>query len=95
MSTMSKKNKKNKRKEHEVVVTYKRKRGRPSGSDPMVAWHIELDDKHIGASTTLNGVSSILYDMGYKVWAFRRQADKKGRPKFRATVIRYDMDKET
>lgn len=89
---MSKKNKKHE--EHEVVVTYKRKRGRPSGIDPMVAWHIELDNEYVGSSTSLNGVSNILYDMGYKTWAFRRTPDKKGRPKFKATVVRFDKEKE-
>lgn len=86
--------KKKKHKEHEVVVTYKHGRGKPNGMDPMVAWYIELDNEPVGASTTLNGVSSVLYDMGYKTWAFRRIPDKKGRPKFRATVIRYDKDKD-
>jgi hypothetical protein len=83
-----------KRQEHEVVVTYKKKKGKPSGIDPMIAWHIELDGEHMGYSTSLNGVSSILYDMGYRVWAFRRAPDKKGRPKFRAGVIRFDKEKE-
>jgi len=82
------------RTEHEVVVTYKKKRGRPSGIDPMIAWQIVLDGVQVGYSTSLNGVSSILYDMGYKTWAFRRAPDKKGRPKFRATVIRFDKEKE-
>lgn len=80
--------------ESEVVVTYKKKRGRPSGIDPMIAWQIELDGEHVGYATTLNSVSSILYDMGYKTWAFRRTPDKKGRPKFKATVIRFDKEKE-
>ena len=83
-----------KRQEHEVVVTYKKKKGKPSGIDPMIAWHIELDGEHMGYSTSLNGVSSILYDMGYRVWAFRRTPDKKGRPKFKAAVIRFDKEKE-
>jgi hypothetical protein len=86
--------KKKKHKEHEVVVTYKSRRSRATGMDPVAAWHIELDHEHIGSSTTLNGVSSILYDMGYKVWAFRRQPDKKGRPRFVTTAIRYDKDKD-
>lgn len=80
--------------EHEVVVTYKKKRGRPSGIDPMIAWQIVLDGEHVGYATTLNSVSSILYDMGYKTWAFRRTPDKKGRPKFKATVVRFDKEKE-
>jgi len=79
---------------HEVVVTYKKKRGRPSGIDPMIAWQIVLDGEHVGYATTLNSVSSILYDMGYKTWAFRRTPDKKGRPKFKATVVRFDKEKE-
>lgn len=87
---MSKKNKF----EHEVVVTYKKRRGRPSGMEPLVSWHIELDGAFVGRSSTLNGVSNILYDMGYKVWAFRRTPDKKGRPKFKAGVIRFDKEKE-
>ena len=87
---------KNKKKhiESEVVVTYKKKRGRPSGIDPMIAWHIEIDGEHMGYSSTLNGVSSILYDMGWKVWAYRRTPDKKGRPKFKARVVRFDKEKE-
>lgn len=80
--------------QHKVVVTYKKKRGRPSGIDPMIAWQIELDGEHVGYATTLNSVSSILYDMGYKTWAFRRTPDKKGRPKFKATVVRFDKEKE-
>ena len=83
-----------KRSEHEVVVTYKKRRGRPTGLNPLISWQIALDGDHVGSSTTLNGVSSVLYDMGYKTWAFRRVPDKKGRPKFKATVIRFDKDKE-
>jgi hypothetical protein len=86
--------KKQKHTESEVVVTYKKKRGRPSGLDPLVAWHIELDGESVGYSTSLNGVSSILYDMGWKVWAYRRTPDKKGRPKFKARVVRFDKEKE-
>lgn len=86
--------KKNKRKEYEVVVTYKSRRRGSNGLDPMASWHIELDNEHIGNSATLNGVSSILYDMGYKVWAYRRRPDKKGRPKFVTTAVRFDRDKE-
>ena len=86
--------KKKKYSEHEVVVTYKKRRGRPSGMEPLVSWHIELDGEFVGRSSTLNGVSSILYDMGYKTWAFRRTPDKKGRPKFKANVVRFDKEKE-
>lgn len=80
--------------ESEVIVTYKKKRSRPSGLDPIVAWHIELDGENMGYSSTLNGVSNILYDMGWKVWAYRRTPDKKGRPKFKARVVRFDKEKE-
>ena len=86
--------KKKKHIESEVVVTYKKKRGRPSGIDPMIAWHIEIDGEHMGYATSLNGVSSVLYDMGWKVWAYRRTPDKKGRPKFKARVVRFDKEKE-
>jgi hypothetical protein len=78
-----------KKKEQEIVVTYKRKRGRPSGSSAMVAWHIELDDEYVGTSATLNGVSTLLWEMGYSIWAFRRQGDKKNRPRYRATVYKH------
>ena len=88
------KSKKKKHKEHEVIVTYKRRKGRPSGINPVVAWHIELDNEFVGTSPTLNGVSHMLYDMGYKTWAFRRTPDKKGRPKFKANVVRFDKEKE-
>jgi hypothetical protein len=83
-----------KREESEVIVTYKKKRGRPSGINPMIGWHIEIDGESLGYSTSLNGVSSILYDMGWKVWAYRRTPDKKGRPKFKARVVRFDKEKE-
>ena len=82
-------------KQHEVVVTYKKKRGRPSGIDPMIAWQIVLDGEHVGYATTLNSVSSILYDMGYKTWAFRRCPDKKDRPRYKATVLWFDKEKES
>ncbi len=80
--------------ESEVVVTYKKRRGRPTGINPMIAWHIEIDGEHIGSATSLNSVSSVLYDMGWKVWAYRRTADKKGRPKFKARIVRFDKEKE-
>ncbi len=80
---------KKKKKEHEVVVTYKPKRGRPSGINPLVAWHIKLDDEYVGTSTTLNGVSTLLWEMGYSTWAFRRYPDKKGRPCFKAAVYKH------
>ena len=86
--------KKRKHEEAEVVVTYKKRRGRPSGLEPMIAWQIQIGDDHVGYSTSLNGVSSVLYDMGWKVWAYRRTPDKKGRPKFKARVVRFDKEKE-
>lgn len=85
---------KKKHKESEVIVTYKKRRGRPSGMNPLIAWQIVIDDKYVGSSSTLNGVSSVLYDMGWKVWAYRRTPDKKGRPKFKARIVRFDKEKE-
>ena len=80
--------------ESEVIVTYKKKRGRPVGIEPLIAWQIVIDDEYVGSSSTLNGVSSVLYDMGWKVWAYRRTPDKKGRPKFKARIVRFDKEKE-
>lgn len=85
---------KKKHTESEVIVTYKKRRGRPSGMNPLVAWQIVIDDEYVGSSSTLNGVSSVLYDMGWKVWAYRRTPDKKGRPKFKARIVRFDKEKE-
>lgn len=85
---------KKKHKESEVIVTYKKRRGRPSGMNPLIAWQIVIDDEYVGSSSTLNGVSSVLYDMGWKVWAYRRTPDKKGRPKFKARIVRFDKEKE-
>ncbi len=85
---------KKKHTESEVIVTYKKRRGRPSGMNPLIAWHIVIDDEYVGSSSTLNGVSSVLYDMGWKVWAYRRTPDKKGRPKFKARIVRFDKEKE-
>lgn len=85
---------KKKHTESEVVVTYKKRRGRPSGMNPLIAWQIVIDDEYVGSSSTLNGVSSVLYDMGWKVWAYRRTPDKKGRPKFKARIVRFDKEKE-
>jgi hypothetical protein len=73
--------------EHELVITYKPKRGRPVGDDPVVAWHIELDDRLIGTASSLSDVTKLLTDMGYKVWAYRRRVTKKGRPQFYTTAI--------
>lgn len=85
---------KKKHTESEVIVTYKKRRGRPSGMNPLIAWHIVIDDEYVGSSSTLNGVSNVLYDMGWKVWAYRRTPDKKGRPKFKARIVRFDKEKE-
>lgn len=85
---------KKKHTESEVIVTYKKRRGRPSGMNPLIAWQIVIDDEYVGSSSTLNGVSSVLYDMGWKVWAYRRTPDKKGRPKFKARIVRFDKEKE-
>lgn len=74
--------------QHEVVITYKPKKTVGNGLDPMAAWHIKVDDKFIGTSPTLNGVTHLLYDKGYKTWAFRRCPQKNGRPRFKATVIK-------
>jgi hypothetical protein len=81
--------KKKHEREHEVVIVYKRKRGRPSGVNPLVAWHIRLDDEYVGTSDTLNGVSALLWDLGYSTWAFRRYPDKKGRPCYKASVYKH------
>lgn len=79
-----------KRKEHNIVITYKKKRGRPpQGIEPINLWHIKLDGEFVGTSETLNGVSSLMWDMGYSTWAFRRQPDKKGRPCFKAAVYKH------
>lgn len=81
---------KKKKKEHSVIVTYKRKRGRPpAGVDPISSWHIKLDDEYVGRSTSLNGVSTLLWEMGYSTWAFRRYPDKEGRPCFKASVYKH------
>lgn len=85
---------KKKHTESEVIVTYKKRRGRPSGMNPLIAWQIVIDDEYVGSSSTLNGVSNVLYDMGWKVWAYRRTPDKKGRPKFKARIVRFDKEKE-
>jgi len=83
------------RTKHKVVVTYKKRRGRPPvGVQPVACWEVKLDGEYIGHSLTLNGVSQMLYGLGYKVWAFRRHPDKKGRPCFKADVISYDKEKE-
>jgi hypothetical protein len=80
---------------HKVVVTYKKKRGRrPEGVEPILCWEVKLDGEYVGNSLTLNGVSHMLYDLGYKTWAFRRAPDKKGRPCFKADVISFDKEKQ-
>lgn len=84
---------KKKQKEHEVVVTYKPNKRRKDRMDPMVSWHIELDDKYVGRSTTLSGVSALLWEMGYSIWAFRRYPHKNDRPRYRATVYKHKEKK--
>jgi len=80
---------------HKVVVTYKKKRGRrPEGVEAILCWEVKLDGEYVGNSLTLNGVSHMLYDLGYKTWAFRRTPDKKGRPCFKADVISFDKEKQ-
>jgi hypothetical protein len=89
--TMLMKSKKKKRlSEHELVVTYKPKRGRPSGMAPAIAWHVELDGKLLGTATKLIDVTTMLDELGYKIWAYRRRVTKKGRPQFYTTAIRLE-----
>ena len=76
--------------EHELVVTYKPKRGRPSGMEPSILWHVELDGRLLGTATKLIDVTKMLDDMGYKIWAYRRRITKKGRPQFYTTAIRLE-----
>ena len=88
---MSKKKKKTKKyKEYELEVTYKPKRGRPTGMQPTILWHVELDGNLIGTASKLIDVTKMLDDMGYKVWAYRRRVTKKGRPQFYTTAIRLE-----
>jgi hypothetical protein len=91
---MSKKKQKKKKvyTQHELVLTYKPKRGRPVGDNPSVAWHVELDDKLIGTATKLVDVTRMMDEMGYKIWADRRRVTKKGRPQFYTTAIRLEND---
>ena len=80
---------------HKVVVTYKKKRGRrPEGVEAILCWEVKLDGEYVGNSLTLNGVSHMLYDLGYKTWAFRRAPDKKGRPCFKVDVISFDKENQ-
>ena len=82
---------KKKRTEHEATIVYKPKQGRPAkGMEPLVCWHVKVDGEKIGMSTTLNGVTDLLYEHGYKVWAFRRHFTKSQRPAWRATVIKVE-----
>lgn len=84
---------KKKDKEHQVVVTYKpHKRGKDR-MDSMAAWYIELDDEYVGSSATLNGVSTLLWEMGYSTWAFRRYPHKNDRPRYRAAVYKHKEKK--
>lgn len=90
--TMSKKKKK-KRKEysqHELVITYKPKRGRPVGDNPSMAWHVELDDKLVGTASQLVDVTKMMNDLGYKIWAYRRRLTKKNHPQYYTTAIRLE-----
>ena len=86
-----KEQKKRKRTEHEATIVYKAKQGRPpSGMKPQIMWHVKVDGEKIGACSTLNDVTTLLYEHGYKVWAFRRHFKKSGRPAWRATVIKVE-----
>lgn len=89
---VGKKNTKKKKryKEYELVVTYKPRRGRPTGMQPAIMWHVELDGELIGTASKLIDVTKMLNDMGYKIWAYRRRITKKGRPQFYTTAIRLE-----
>lgn len=88
MTIMAKKKKKKKIYEAEVVVTYKPLKTRSDDMmQPVVAWHVKVDGKHIGTAPTLSGVTRVLEEHGYKAWAFRRNNRPDDRPEYKATVI--------
>ena len=75
--------------EYEVVITYKPVKG-PVGElmDPRAAWHVKVDGKSVGTSTTINGAQDLLEERGYRVGAFRRRPNKDNRPRFVTTAKR-------
>ncbi len=79
---------KKKRTEHEATVVYKQKPGRPDGMQPQMYWYIKVDGEKVGKVSSLNDAAKLLYEHGYKVWAWRRHFKNSGRPAWRATVIK-------
>jgi hypothetical protein len=73
--------------EHEATITYK-PTGRVTSMTPAIGWHVKVDGEKIGVASTLNEATTLLYENGYKVWAFRRSPNKNNRPAWRATVIK-------
>jgi hypothetical protein len=88
MPSMSKKKKRKKIYEAEVIVTYKPvKNTSDDMMEPVVAWHIKVDGKKFGTAPTLSGVAKVLEQKGYKAWAFRRNNRPDDHPEYKATVI--------
>lgn len=74
-------------KEYEATIIYK-PNSKVKGMDPSIGWNVKVDGKNLGITQTLNDATNLLLENGYKVWAFRRNPDKHGRPAWRATVIK-------
>lgn len=81
---MSKKDKPKKKKEMaEAVVSFRND-----------GWTVKVNGNKIGRTTSLSRATDLLYVNGYKVYAYRRGETSSGKPKFTASCLVFDYDKE-
>jgi hypothetical protein len=55
-------------------------------------WNVAADGVRLGQVDSLCDATDLLYDAGYKVYAYRRQASASGKSGFIATCIKFKKE---
>ncbi len=65
----------------EARIIYKRLRS----TGPAV-WHVSVNGLPMGTTGSMGSATTLLYENGYKVWAYRRVQNAKDQPEYLATL---------
>ena len=56
-------------------------------------WWVSVNGLPIGTASSMNTATDLLYEKGYKVWAYRRVENEGDHPEYRANLVPIKADK--
>jgi hypothetical protein len=65
----------------EARIIYRRTR-----STDRAVWHVSVNGLPMGTTGSMGDATTLLYENGYKVWAYRRVQNAKDQPEYLATL---------